>query len=296
MIAGRASSVSRVYCRRKGAAANRWLVFSLLCLLMVSWGQLLTGCSTPTRAKVVSKESASAQEKQRRTTSSRPGRYRVRKGDTLYSIAWRYGLDFRTLAAWNRVRYPYVIYPGQILRFSKPPVSSPSAAAPPQKTTSIKRPPRANGSLSSQKKPHRSGSKTVNTSGSKKGAVEQKRKLRWQWPAKGRLKQGFVKGDPTRKGIEIAGHVGQPVLAAEAGKVVYAGSGLIGYGRLVIIKHNKNYLSAYGHNRKLRVEEGASVKRGQVLAEMGRNSGGETVLHFEIRRNGSPVNPLKLLP
>jgi len=103
-------------------------------------------------------------------------------------------------------------------------------------------------------------------------------------------------GDPLRKGIKIAGREGQPVLAAEGGKVVYSGSGLIGYGRLIIIKHSDNYLSAYGHNRKLLVRQDQRVTKGQKIAEMGRANDGRPLLHFEIRRDGKPVDPLKLLP
>jgi len=215
----------------------------------------------------------------------------------LYAIAWRYGLDGRSLATWNRIRSPYLIYPGQSLRLNKPPSASRT------------RPKNANGKSAgsttrSTAKPKPGQVKKKSTSNTKityRSKTQQKpvtgnRKLRWQWPTKGKLKQRYIKGDPARKGIEIGGRAGQSVVAAEAGKVVYAGSGLIGYGRLVIIKHNKNYLSAYGHNRKLHVEEGVSVKKGQILAEMGKNGSGETILHFEIRRNGSPVNPLKLLP
>jgi lipoprotein NlpD len=106
----------------------------------------------------------------------------------------------------------------------------------------------------------------------------------------------FVKGDPVRKGVKIEGQYGASVNAAETGKVVYAGSGLIGYGRLVIIKHNKNFLSAYGYNKKIHVKEGDTVKKGIRIAEMGSDGNGKPMLHFEIRRNGAPVDPLKLLP
>jgi lipoprotein NlpD len=131
---------------------------------------------------------------------------------------------------------------------------------------------------------------------SKGGKSAQRSRLGWRWPTKGQVVQEFARGDPLRKGVKVGGRIGQPVLAAEAGKVVYAGSGLIGYGRLIIIKHNKNYLSAYGHNRKLLVREGDTVSRGQQVAEVGKNGSGRAMLHFEIRRNGAPVDPLKLLP
>ena len=118
----------------------------------------------------------------------------------------------------------------------------------------------------------------------------------WRWPADGKVVEGFVAGDPDHKGLKIAGHEGQEVRAAAPGKIVYSGSGLIGYGRLIIIKHNNNFLSAYGHNRKIIVKEGDQVKGGQLIAEMGNPRGGSPMLHFEIRRDGKPVNPAALLP
>lgn len=120
--------------------------------------------------------------------------------------------------------------------------------------------------------------------------------LRWQWPVKGKVVSTFKRGDALRKGIKVAGKQGDSIIAAESGKVVYSGSGLIGYGRLIIIKHNDKYLSAYGHNRKLLVKQGQQVTKGQKIAELGTSNDGKPLLHFEIRRNGKPVNPLGLLP
>lgn len=120
--------------------------------------------------------------------------------------------------------------------------------------------------------------------------------MRWIWPTKGKTALGYKSDDPSRKGIKISGRLGQPVVAAESGKVVYAGSGLLGYGRLVIIKHTRNYLSAYGYNNRILVKEGQGVKKGERIAEMGRKGSSEPMLHFEIRRNGTPVNPAGLLP
>ncbi|MCW5579408.1 MAG: peptidoglycan DD-metalloendopeptidase family protein, partial [Dokdonella sp.] len=118
----------------------------------------------------------------------------------------------------------------------------------------------------------------------------------WRWPAGGVLVGSFVAGDPTRQGIDLAGKAGDPVRAAAAGSVVYSGNGLVGYGELIIIKHNASFLSAYGHNRKRMVREGEQVQAGQVIAEMGSSSASRDSLHFEIRRNGKPVNPLDYLP
>lgn len=118
----------------------------------------------------------------------------------------------------------------------------------------------------------------------------------WAWPASGRVVATYASGDPTRQGIDIAGEEGSAVRAARDGEVVYSGSGLIGYGELVIIKHSPELLSAYGHNRKRLVKEGQKVKAGEKIAEMGRNASNRVILHFEIRRNGKPIDPLPLLP
>ena len=116
----------------------------------------------------------------------------------------------------------------------------------------------------------------------------------WRWPTRGKVIGAF--GRSGRKGIDVAGRFGQPVVAAAGGKVVYSGGGLIGYGELIIVKHNKQYLSAYAHNSKLLVQEGAIVKGGQRIAEMGRTGADQVKLHFEIRRNGKPVDPIRYLP
>jgi lipoprotein NlpD len=269
--------------RARGCKPGRWGVVVLALLFCI---QMLSACVTPTRAPVVSRDQAPRQLK------NRPQYHRVKHGETLYSIAWRYGLDFHVLAYWNKIARPYTIYPGQALRLFRPPSPAPRVAekritkpqpAPSRKTlTPGKQPPIKSSAAPVRKQPARE-------------TASLRTRLNWRWPVKGKVAQHFVAGDPLHKGIKISGRLGQPVLAGEGGKVVYAGSGLIGYGRLVIIKHNKNYLSAYAHNRKLLVKEGQDVARGEAIAEMGRN-GNRPMLHFEIRRNGAPVDPLKLLP
>lgn len=233
-------------------------------------------------------------------SSSRPqatiqgATYRVRRGDTLYSIAWRSGKDFRTLAGWNRIRAPYVIYPGQVLRLT-PPVRHRQATqaaappspktAPPPRTATATPPPQPAVAVRPAPPPSRDIKRLP-----ERGA------LHWRWPTSGKVVAQFSSRDATRQGIKISGKAGQPILAAEGGRVVYSGSGLIGYGRLIIIKHNDNYLSAYGHNAKLLVKEGATVARGAHIADMGRSNDGRAMLHFEIRRDGRPVDPARLLP
>jgi lipoprotein NlpD len=128
------------------------------------------------------------------------------------------------------------------------------------------------------------------------GAVNGAGGLVWRWPGKGPLIGSFVAGDQTRQGIDIGGTAGDPVLAAADGEVVYSGNGLLGYGELIIVKHNASFLSAYGHNRKRLVQEGERIKAGQQIAEMGSSASARDEVHFEIRKNGKPVNPIDYLP
>ena len=128
------------------------------------------------------------------------------------------------------------------------------------------------------------------------GASSVVENVAWRWPAQGQLVSTFAAGNPTRQGIDIAGRAGDPVRAAADGSVVYSGNGLIGYGELIIVKHNSSFLSAYGHNRKRLVKEGDRVQAGQVIAEMGSSGANRDSLHFEVRRNGKPANPLDFLP
>mgnify|MGYP003858804789 CR=1 FL=1 len=215
----------------------------------------------------------------------------VSRGETLYSIAWRYGKDFRELAAINGIAAPYQIYPGQHLRLSG---RAPVAAAPP---VAKKRP------QSAAAKPR---STTKSTAKNKKSSTPTKPRqpvarasgspIQWRWPTKGNVISGFRAGDPLRKGVDIAGEKGDSVLAAANGTVIYAGNALRGYGKLLIVKHNEEYLSAYAHNHKLLVEEGSEVKAGQRIAELGSSGTDRNKLHFEIRRNGQPVDPMAYLP
>ncbi|MCP3669703.1 MAG: peptidoglycan DD-metalloendopeptidase family protein [Gammaproteobacteria bacterium] len=255
----------------------------LVILTVILISVLLNACAPPRPAPVVSREVG-----QQRTYAAKPGFYKVRSGDTIYSIAWRYGLDHREFARWNSIRPPYRIYPGRTLRVASPPsrsvVRNRQLDTKPAQIAKLQ-PNQVAKAKTAPKKQKISKYKIASSS----------RKLHWQWPTVGKVKVRYKRGDPSRKGVVLAGRLGQGVKAAEAGAVVYSGSGLIGYGQLLIIKHNKNYLSAYGHNKRLLVKEGDQVKRGAKIAEMGSNGSGNTVLHFEIRRNGVPVDPLPLL-
>ena len=198
----------------------------------------------------------------------------VQKGETLYSIAWQYGHDYRTVAQWNNLPRSYTIYPGQKLRV-RPPGSSATS-----KSTS------KSSSTRSSRSPTRTQSRVTASS----------RSPQWRWPTEGKVINHFVAGDPTRQGIDISGKRGQAIIAAAAGKVVYSGNGLRGYGNLVIIQHNETYFSAYAHNRRLFVKEEQQVKKGQHIADMGSSEASQAMLHFEVRRNGKPVDPLRYLP
>ncbi len=201
----------------------------------------------------------------------------VQRGQNAYRIATENGLTALDLAIWNDLGPPYTIYPGQRLRLY--PGGQSGVARKP--TASVVRP-------SASVAPARPTSPSV--------VVPRISNLSWRWPADGAVVASFASGDPTRQGVDIAGKGGQPVHAAADGVVVYSGSGLVGYGELVIVKHNEQWLSAYGHNRARLVNEGQVVKVGQQIAEMGRSGAARDMLHFEIRYNGKPVDPQQYLP
>jgi lipoprotein NlpD len=218
------------------------------------------------------------------------GYYRIRSGDTLATIASRYKVNYETLARWNKLGPPYRIYAGNLLRVEPPGGNSGSVASSGPGT--VRSADKSSSTSKSTIKTSTGSSKRRKGSSAKKVASG----LGWRWPLEGKVVQRFRGGDRTRQGIRIAGRPGQQVLAAESGTVVYSGSGLKGYGNLIIVKHNNSYLSAYGFNSRLLVGEGARVKRGQGVAEVGQASGGKYRLHFEIRRNGTAVDPLNYLP
>lgn len=204
----------------------------------------------------------------------------VQKHDTLYAIARREGFTHHQIARWNHIKSPYTLRAGQKLRLS-PPQSTSKAIVEAKKPTVTLRPLKSN----------RIVAKPIGQPVRLPNKVAQ-----WRWPSKGRIVKTFKSNDTARKGIGIRGRLGQTVHAAAAGSVVYSGNGLINYGNLVIIKHSHSFLSAYAYNKKLLVKEGDSVKPGQAIAQMGSPDASKPQLHFEIRRNGKPVNPLHYLP
>ncbi len=335
----------------------------------LSLALLLTACASTPPAPV---EDIALQE--RRPPPAEPVRsprsgpimaiHKVVAGDTLYSIAFKNGLDYRELARINRIESPFRIFVGQELKLADPPpkeqVAVSAVPAPPAGQVTITalpeapRRPAPNASVDPRavrnatppsnervtaapaavnKPPANSvAAATVPTPAiapvpvpapstpagdpvavpSRSGAlapganttavatpgpvtpVLNSGGVSWRWPASGKVVGTFVSGDQTRQGVDIAGSAGASVAAAADGTVVYSGNGLLGYGELVIVKHSTSFLSAYGHNRKRLVKEGDTVKAGQAIAEMGGSN--REMLHFEIRRNGKPVNPLEYLP
>ncbi|HSG91252.1 MAG TPA: peptidoglycan DD-metalloendopeptidase family protein [Pseudomonadales bacterium] len=218
------------------------------------------------------------------------GEHRVRAGDTLYSIAWRYGVDWQELARRNRIPAPYTIQPGQRIRIvgavagaSGTAAAVPSATAGrPRATTPAAPTPTATRPVVQAPTP------VVPAAG---GAV------RWRWPLEGRVVSAFSTGGADlNKGIDIRGAAGAAVRVAAAGEVVYAGTGLRGHTQLVIVKHDDTWLSAYAHNSRILVKEGQRLDAGDALARLEGGEDHQRVLHFEIRRDGKPVNPTTLLP
>lgn len=242
------------------------------------------------------------QELRIKPTSPESATRTVVHGDTLYGIASETGRDYRALAAWNDIKPPYTILPGQELRMQPPEMASvpakkddkvavaskninkkpkwttPRAPVTPEVIKQTQNEARAKTTV----KPSKAGN-TVAVAGS------------WMWPADGQLLKRYSEND-VAKGLDIGGTRGQAVRASANGRVVYQGSGLRGYGQLIIIKHNDEYLSAYAHNDRIYVKEGDVVKRGQKIADMGSTGTDRVKLHFEIRRQGAPIDPLKFLP
>ncbi len=304
-----------------------WLrIFLVLMLAAVLGGCGIRHQTTVSRTPEATVRSAPPPARKTEPVAAQPMRYTVVRGDTLYSIALRHNADFRDLARWNGLAAPYTIYPGQSLRVdgaeapkpvasvpAKPPQpakpapekpvapASPAPASPPV-AVEVERLPTPQPAPSHPPAPTSSApetpSKTTATAPPVIAAAGNRAVdgIAWRWPTNGHVVATYAAGDQTRQGLGIAGNAGQPVLASADGEVVYSGAGLLGYGELVIVKHSDTYLSAYGHNRKRLVAEGEKVRAGQQIAEMGRSGAARDMLHFEIRKNGKPVDPMGFLP
>lgn len=296
-------------------------------LVMVA---VLTGCaSSGQRAPVIErgevpKKSTTATDETRnkllREKDWRPQVYVVQKGDTLYSIAFNYGFDYHELAELNGIQDPTMIQLGQQIRLfpgGAMPIIPPAAVEIKPIQPAVREQPRLakyaySDAAMAQIEKVQELTKPVAAAAESKPRAEPKPEpkidtrtdnatdsgedeaLEWSMPAQGKLVAEF--SESTNKGIDIAGKLGQPIFASAPGKVVYSGSGLRGYGKLVIIKHNKTYLSAYAHNDQVLVREGQNVTRGQKIAEMGNTDTDRVKLHFEVRRFGKPMDPAKYLP
>ena len=291
---------------------------------------LLVGCADNPPAVIENKSVAAVDvpPEVRQTNANRPDYgpnlpagpdYVVEPGDTLYAVAFRLGVDYRTLANLNDIDPPYVIRVGQALK-TAPDAERANAAAVPETaaTQSHSQQPASGASVESAAESG-AGNATASASEGERVAAAAKSTAtqpepgppshslstaktptpnapvdRWSWPAEGKVSRLY--SAERHKGIDLDGERGAPVMATAAGVVVYAGTGVTGYGALLIVKHNDTYLSAYGHNDALLAAEGQRVDAGQVIARMGSTSSDSVKLHFEIRRNGRPVNPASLLP
>lgn len=225
--------------------------------------------------------------------STKVGYHVVAPGETLYSIAWRYNLNYKDLAKANRVGRRYTIYPGQKLsiRGVSSRTNPPSKASVDAPSVQVKAHTEVVGNRSKARliKPP----KVVVNKPAPKVA---KKNIEWRWPVRGKLLSRFKSNGGLNKGVDIGGKLREPVYAAASGTVVYSGEGLRGYGKLIIIKHSSKYLSAYAHNHRILVKEGDKVKVNEKIAEMGKTGTDLVKLHFEIRFDGRPVDPLAYLP
>ncbi|MDE2612589.1 MAG: peptidoglycan DD-metalloendopeptidase family protein [Burkholderiales bacterium] len=228
--------------------------------------------------------------------AGKPGYYTVKPGDTLIRIGLESGQNWRDIARWNSLESPYTIEVGQVVRVVPPaPVATTQPVAPGgargEPRTTAAAPAASAGSANAA-----TAAATAATVAAASPAAprDPDDDVNWAWPAAGPVLTPF--DDAKNKGLAIGGKAGDPVYAAADGRVVYAGSGLRGYGNLIIIKHNNTYLTAYAHNQALLVKEDQVVRRGQKIAEMGSSDSDRVQLHFEIRRQGKPIDPTKLLP
>jgi lipoprotein NlpD len=290
-----------------------------LALLTLSLG-LLSACSTENRvAPVIDRPTPTASSFRPRpqpaptpaAEENKPdarGTYTVRRGDTLLRIALDHGQNYRDLVAWNNLADPDDIKVGQVLKVAQPersagavvtsPIAMPGAEKPapvPKKTEpNGAKKPYSEANLAKEENPKAEKVVTAGVTAGSTVTANDDEKLSWMWPSDGKIIATFDEGK--NKGIDIAGKMGQQVMAAGSGKVMYAGSGIRGYGNLVIVKHSNSLLSAYAHNRTILVKEGQTVTKGQPIAEMGDSDADAVKLHFEIRQQGKPVDPAKFLP
>lgn len=267
------------------------------------------GCSVtqPHRAPVEERSAANAEPpvargaapevKEVAAEAARPNSYTVRAGDTLIRIALEQGIGWRDLARWNGLDNPNLIEKGQVLRLAPPdaPDGLATRAVANARVESKPLESKPQDPAKAASAPVAAPTPTPTPVPTPPSAPAPDAELAWAWPAQGAFLSGFDE-QRGQKGVLIGGKAGDPVFAAADGRVMYAGSGLRGYGNMVIIKHNDTYLSAYAHNQALLVKEDQVVRRGQLIAEMGSSDTDQVKLHFEIRRKGKLTDPARLLP
>jgi lipoprotein NlpD len=240
--------------------------------------------------------------------AGKPGYYTVKPGETLIRIGLETGQNWKDLAAWNNLERPNQLEVGQVLRVLPPTAGSVAALSPSASAADPASASATPGSVVTRP----IGAPSVTTGGiapvpitgpapagrstaaAPDTAAPSDEGLAWSWPVNGPVLAGF--DEVKNKGLDLGGATGEAVLAAADGKVVYVGAGLRGYGNLIILKHNSTYLTAYAHNRALLVKEDQTVRRGQKIAEMGNSDADRVKLHFEVRRQGKPIDPVKFLP
>lgn len=242
-------------------------------------------------------------------TSAESNDYRVQKNDTIYSIAWAFAMDYRKLAQANHLQEPFDLHEGQVLRMSSSsssmsnsrpdntPATQTSEATPiaQEQSAPIVADATPPSTSPTESKNPTARNKPVKPAKTAKTTKSAKSTTKWLWPTQGSVSNGFSNVSGGNKGVNISGRLSQPIVASASGKVVYTGASLPGYGNLIIIKHSENELSAYAFNKVIGVKEGEVVKAGQVIARMGKNDSGKAMLHFEIRKNGKPVDPMMYL-
>jgi lipoprotein NlpD len=279
---------------------------SFNCLSFFTVAMLMLGCSNRDTPAPVANSYGSIPLKDRVKKNISSSYYTVKKGETLYSISWRANSDVRSIAKLNKLSTPYEIFPGQKLIVSNKNSHNISQPIASNSFTKLSDKGGRNNIQKSDKKivaPNKKQEYGKNVSDIKvskkitsEGSTFSKKVREWQWPANGKVIDKFSTAQQGNKGINIAGRRGDKVRAAAKGKVVYAGNALRGYGQLVIVKHNDDYLSAYAHNDKILVKEKQQVNAGDVIAKMGDTGEQKVMLHFEVRFRGKSVNPMKYLP
>jgi len=281
--------------KRGGAHRHGWMP------LVLAAAALAAGCASRTTPAPVTHLSSGESNKSVQTVAPPPAgaRYTVLPGDTLFSIARRHGVSVESLAQLNQISDPSQLRAGQVLQLSGKPAASgaPPSVAPPAGTKPVAGPSPATPAGSSAQTPSTPPSGSAQPPASTRTTAAPRARdadlIRWDWPARGRILQAF---NVNTKGIDLEGKIGDPVKAAADGTVMYAGNGVRGLGNLILLGHRDGFISAYAHNQVLLVKTGQKIKQGAQIASIGQSDATSPRLHFEIRRRGTPVNPLSYLP